>query len=122
MDDDEARKSLKDLGDRLDQARRTAPRDVARTRPDTTTGANSALGMGVRIGVELVVAVVVTVGIGWAVDSWFGTKPLAMVVFFFLGVAAGMWNVYRAVTGMGMKVGARRSRDESQSADWDDED
>ena len=31
-----------------------------------------------------------------------------MVVFFFLGVAAGMLNVYRAVAGLGGAVGFRK--------------
>jgi ATP synthase protein I len=113
MDEDEARASLKDLGDRLDKARGAVPE---RKRPSpSAASAQGALGFGLRIGLELVVAVVVSVGIGWAVDSWFGTKPVAMVVFFFLGVGAGMWNVYRAVKGMGMAVGVRRG------ADWNDD-
>ncbi len=40
-------------------------------------------------------------------DKWLGTRPWGMVVFFFLGVAAGMLNVYRAVAGMGGAVGFR---------------
>jgi len=111
MDEDEARASLKELGDRLERARASRP---GAPRPPGG-GARDALGFGLRIGLELVVAVVVSVGIGWAIDSWLGTKPAAMAVFFFLGVGAGMWNVYRAVKGMGMAVGVRRG------ADWNDD-
>ena len=104
MDEREARASLKDLGERLARARGgLPPKHAARGTAPT----QNALAFGLRIGLELVVAVVVSVAIGWAIDDWFGTKPVAMVVMFFLGVAAGMWNVYRAVSGMGMKVGAR---------------
>ncbi len=83
---------------------RNAPRRPAGTESATP---QNALGQGLRIGVELVVAVVVRFGIGWAIDHWFGTKPLFMAVFFFLGIGAGMWNVYRAVKGMGSAMGYR---------------
>ena len=35
-------------------------------------------------------------------------RPWGMIVLFFLGVAAGMLNVYRAVTGISGAVGYRR--------------
>lgn len=60
------------------------------------------LAFALRIAVELVSALAVGMGIGWAVDRWFGTRPWGLVVFFFLGAAAGMLNVYRAVSGSGM--------------------
>lgn len=119
MGENDPRASLKELGDRLDKARggmkHAAPRGgngIGKTQ--------NALGQGLRIGVELVVAVVVSVGIGWALDNWFGTKPLFMAVFFFLGIGAGMWNVYRAVKGMGSAMGVRRGMPGNKA--WDDED
>jgi len=116
MDEREARASLKDLGERLAKARGGLPPKLApRGAPPT----QDALAFGLRIGLELVVAVVVSVAIGWAIDRWLGTKPAAMVVMFFLGIAAGMWNVYRAITGMGMKVGPRGGK---AGAAGDDED
>jgi len=60
---------------------------------------------GLRIGLELVVAVVVGTGLGWAIDWALGTQPWGTLVLFFLGVAAGMLNVYRAVTRIGGAVG-----------------
>ncbi|MDE2229009.1 MAG: AtpZ/AtpI family protein [Alphaproteobacteria bacterium] len=118
MDEREARASLKDLGERLAKARGTLPR---RPPPGGGASAQNALAFGLRIGVELVVAVVVSVGIGWAIDAWLGTKPAAMVVMFFLGVAAGMWNVYRAVAGMGMRVGARGGKAGVRGDDEDED-
>jgi ATP synthase protein I len=61
-----------------------------------------SLGLAFRIAVELVAALAVGLGIGWAIDRWLGTRPWGLVVFFFLGAAAGMLNVYRAVGGSGM--------------------
>ena len=46
--------------------------------------------------------------LGWAIDRWLGTRPWGIIVLFFLGVAAGMLNVYRAVSGISTPVGYRR--------------
>ena len=58
-----------------------------------------------RVTTELVAGVVVGTFIGWALDKWLGTTPTLMVVFFFIGSAAGMMNVWRALTGRGMAAG-----------------
>ena len=58
-----------------------------------------------RVTTELVAGVVVGTFIGWALDNWLSTTPTLMVVFFFIGSAAGIMNVWRALTGRGMAAG-----------------
>jgi ATP synthase protein I len=96
---------LKSLGERLDKARRDRKEPAAVDGKGSGELSGSALGLGFRIGLELVVAVVFGLGVGWAIDRALGTKPWAMVVFLLLGIAAGMLNVFRAMTGMGSAVG-----------------
>ena len=60
----------------------------------------SFMGNAFKLGTELVAAVVVGTIIGFILDSWFGTKPWLIVIFFFLGAAAGMLNVIRAANRM----------------------
>jgi ATP synthase protein I len=84
------------------------------------------MALGFRIGIELVAAIVVSTGLGWAFDRWLGTRPWGIIVMFFLGVAAGMLNVYRAITGTGMAVGYRRNSGDAPGSrrkgdPWDDE-
>lgn len=55
----------------------------------------SAWRIGVRVGVEMVSALVVAVAIGWALDRWLGTRPIFLGVFVLLGGAAGVLNVWR---------------------------
>ena len=55
----------------------------------------SALGIGMRVGIELVSALVVGVGIGWLLDHWLHTTPVFIAVFVLLGGAAGVLNVWR---------------------------
>ena len=80
-----------------------------------------ALALAWRIGLELIVAILVATGLGWAFDRWLGTRPWGMIVMFFLGIAAGMVNVWRAVTGMGMAVGYGKAsaavKDEEEDED-----
>ena len=125
MDEREKVDPLKELGERLDRARRAQQSSAKRAAPET--GTNAALAFAWRIGVELVGALVVAIFLGWAVDRWLGTRPWGMIVFFFLGIAAGMLNVYRAVSGLGMKVGYRRDRGvgnagENEAGQEEDED
>ena len=61
--------------------------------------------MAIRVSVELVAALAVGVAIGWLLDYWLGTMPGMMIVFFILGGAAGVMNVYRTVSGIGHGVG-----------------
>ena len=55
----------------------------------------SAMGIGLRVGVEMVSALVLGLAIGWGLDRWFGTKPIMLAVFVVLGGAAGVLNVWR---------------------------
>lgn len=59
------------------------------------SGTVSPMGIGVRVGVELVSALVVGLAIGFALDWWLGTKPWFLVLFVLLGGAAGVANVWR---------------------------
>ena len=60
----------------------------------------SFMGNAFKLGTELVAAVVVGTIIGFILDSWFDTKPWLIIVFFFLGSAAGMLNVIRTAKRM----------------------
>ena len=61
---------------------------------------SSFMGNAFKLGTELVAAVVVGTIIGFILDSWFGTKPWLIIIFFFLGAAAGMLNVIKAANRM----------------------
>ena len=60
----------------------------------------SFMGNAFKLGTELVAAVAVGTIIGFILDNWFGTKPWLIIIFFFLGAAAGMLNVIRTANRM----------------------
>ena len=53
------------------------------------------MGIGVRVGVELVAALAVGLAIGWGLDALLGTRPWMLGLFVLLGGAAGVANVWR---------------------------
>ena len=63
----------------------------------------SFMGSAFKLGTELVSAVAVGTIIGFILDSWFDTKPWLIIIFFFLGAAAGMLNVIRTANLMQKK-------------------
>lgn len=71
----------------------------------------SGAGMALRVGIEMAGTLAVGVAIGWGLDRWLGTKPWLLIVFFFIGAAAGVLNVYRAVSNFGLAPGYRRDAD-----------
>ena len=63
----------------------------------------SFIGSAFKLGTELVAAVAVGTIIGFILDSWFDTKPWLIIIFFFLGTAAGISNVIRTANRMQTK-------------------
>ena len=82
------------LDARLSAARQRAGREAGPAEGPSGPPRTGS-GMAARVGVELAAGLVVGGGIGWLLDTWLGTLPLMLIVFFILGAAAGMLNVYR---------------------------
>ena len=47
------------------------------------------------VGFSFVFAIAIGAALGWYLDKFFGTAPWMFFVFFAIGVAAGILNVYR---------------------------
>ena len=76
------------LKDRLKNARKKLK--VEKENPQT-----SNIGQAFKLSTELVAAVLVGTIIGFILDNWFDTKPWLIIIFFFVGVVAGILNVIR---------------------------
>ena len=60
----------------------------------------SPIGNAFKLSTELVSAVVVGTIIGFILDKTFGTKPWLILIFFFVGVIAGIMNVIKSAKKM----------------------
>lgn len=110
---DDSQKSLSDLDSRIKAARGPEEKEP----PSRGRGTQSGLGQGLRIGIEMVVSVAVGAGLGYFIDGWADTRPLFMIVFLFLGFAAGIMNVLRIVRGLDEAVGLGRAMRKKEDRD-----
>ncbi len=101
------------LGEKLDKAQRERLRGDANNRPGGPPP--GGMGLGFRIAIELVAALCVGLALGWVFDRALGTRPWGLIVFFLLGSAAGMLNVFRAAQGLGRKVASPAGRPKARS-------
>ncbi|HEY4345044.1 MAG TPA: AtpZ/AtpI family protein [Parvibaculum sp.] len=96
---DKGRKSdLADFEARLHQQQQ------AHQQPVATAARGSAMGIAFRLSTELVAGVFVGGGIGLLLDKWLGTGPLFLLIFFFLGMAAGILNVFRTAKQLAVQA------------------
>ena len=89
-------KNLKEISTRLEIAKKNVKKNQIK---DKDTNAAS-LGKALKISTELVASVVVGSTIGFLLDNWFDTKPMLTISFFFMGVAAGILNVFKSAKRM----------------------
>ena len=93
-------KDFKEISTRLKIAKKNIKEVEEKNR-----GSNAAsLGKALKISTELVSAVVVGSTIGFLLDNCFDTKPLLIICFFFIGVAAGILNVFKSAKQMHKKL------------------
>ena len=94
-------KNLKEISTRLEIAKK----NIDEEKKNENRGSNAAsLGKALKISTELVAAVLVGTIMGFLLDNWFDTKPLLTICFFFMGVAAGILNVFKSAKKMHKKI------------------
>jgi ATP synthase protein I len=79
----------------------------AKHLPEPRDVAVSALAQGTRYALEIAATTIVGAGIGWMLDRWLQTRPWLFLLFLLLGIAAGFWNLMKAVN---MEAAAARKR------------
>jgi ATP synthase protein I len=104
--DDEA-----DLGARMAALRKEihARTPIPQAQPKPGAAANASvlgaqMSKAYRAGTEFVGAILVGGAIGWGLDWLVHTKPLFTILFFLLGVVAGVLNVIRATSPKSGKI------------------
>ena len=81
--------------------------DIALAKKDNkqTFKSTDSLNIYYRVGTELLAGLLIGAGIGWTLDQWVNSTPLFLIIFFILGGLAGIYNLWRVVTGKGLKIG-----------------
>ena len=126
MSDHQPPPDIEDFNARLKAAQneRTEKEVAAVDRRQASKGA----GIGMRIGIELLAAVLVGGAIGLFIDRWLNTSPIFLLAFVVLGFAAGVMDVLRILKGLDTSVGLGRAVREKNAKDtkappgaWDDD-
>jgi len=81
---------------RLEIAKKRISRKNQKNKNDNP----SSIGAAFKLSTELVAAVAVGTIIGFIFDKTFGTTPWFILIFFFVGVVAGITNVIRSAKNM----------------------
>ena len=88
----------KNLSKRIDVA--LAKKDYKKTFKNT-----NSLNIYYRVGTELLAGLIIGAGIGWTIDQCFFNYSFFILIFFLLGGVAGIYNLWRVLTGKGLKMG-----------------
>ena len=72
---------------------------IAKTSENIEKRGNS-IGLAFRLSTELVSGIVVGSIMGWSLDKWLGSQPWFFLIFFILGIAAGIINVIKTAKNM----------------------
>ncbi len=109
---DDEREALTDLDRRIAEARETA-------NPRKSVGADkyNAATLAWRMVIELVVGMALGLGMGWGLDSLFGTMPAFLILFGLLGFAAGVRTMMRSAAEVQRRHEAARAADKTAGRD-----
>ena len=77
-----------------------AKKRISKKNQDNKNDNPSSIGAAFKLSTELVAAVAVGAIIGFIFDKTFGTTPWFILIFFFVGVVAGITNVIRSAKNM----------------------
>ena len=94
----------KNLSKRIEVA--LAKKDYKQTFKNT-----DSLNIYYRVGTEILAGLIIGAGIGWSIDQWLNTTPLFLIIFFILGGVAGIYNLWRVLTGKGLNIGFFKQED-----------
>lgn len=97
--------------------------DLGRDQRPQTPGADKfhQANQAWRMVVELVAGLAIGFGVGYGLDRLFGTTPIMLVIFIFLGFAAGVKTMLRTAAEMGQAPLAGTARDSMPDDDPDDD-
>ncbi|MDR3683570.1 MAG: AtpZ/AtpI family protein [Geothrix sp.] len=85
--------------ERLKAAEDAAAGPKRETAESDAGSAQRAIELAMRLGVEMVAAMVIAVVVGWGLDKLFHTSPWLMILMVPVGMVAGLRNLLRASGG-----------------------
>lgn len=112
MTDPEDKERLRQLEERIEAVKKTqAPKDHMEEH-------YSQAQLAWRMVIELVAGLLIGFGVGLGLDTLFGTKPIFLILFIFLGFAAGVNVMIRSAK----EIQAKQLAEQDASVETDERD
>ncbi len=77
-----------------------AKNKISKRKQEGKNQNSTSIGAAFKLSTELISAVAVGTIIGFILDNTFGTNPWLIIIFFFVGVIAGIINVIKSAKNM----------------------
>ena len=118
------RKAFEQRVSELDQRLNKASSEsvAVKTSPPEEAKRQKALGYGMQMAMDLVLAPVLGAALGWGIDKWLGTSPFGLLIGLGFGIAAGILNLMRTYRQLQAEVGGDLGKDLPAGKDGDDDD
>ena len=100
------KKKLKDFNKRLENLKKLDSKIKKQEKNKSFKDFDGFL----KLGVELISAIIVGLVIGLFLDNYFQSKPIFFIILLILGFAAGIMNVFRSVKTLGFEVGFKKKK------------
>jgi ATP synthase protein I len=119
----EERRAYQKRMSELDQRLAKASADAAapKGRPLDEARRHKALGYGMQMALDLVLAPCLGAALGWGIDSYTGTRPIGLLAGLGLGIAAGITNLVRTYRQMQAEVSGDIGKDLPAGSNGDDD-
>ncbi|WP_420959722.1 AtpZ/AtpI family protein [Brucella sp. IR073] len=109
------------LSEGLDERRRRLEAELAKKgvlkepdSPGERSGTSSGVAEAMKLSSEFIAGILVGAALGWLIDRFAGTSPWGLIIFLFLGFAAGVLNILRTtgrVASSGIQPGRAQGDD-----------
>ena len=111
---------LSDLGSRIDGAQAEKKAEI--TAQEDKAMQARGMAYGLRMSSEFVAAILVGGAIGYFLDKALGTTPWLFLVFFVLGMAAGILNITRGFKRLQAEIAVQTKGDIGHAVADDEDD
>jgi ATP synthase protein I len=92
--------------DDLEEKLKAAKARQEAERPAAPSPYSKDMSLGIMAFMEMLGVLLGAGLMGWALDSFFGTSPILLIVFIVLGIFAAFFNLYKLSRNLGTAIGS----------------
>lgn len=102
--------------DDLDARLSAAKAKQEQQNPVAPSRYNEQMNQGIRAFMEMLGVLLGSGFMGWALDAYFKTAPMCLIIFVILGIIAAFFNLYKLSKNLGTAIGSNSLQSEEKAA------